>query len=105
MDKNDPAWKLAEAALATVGGDLDTLDKTFEQLKPTTRTLARAYTLCLTTPPFSNTEATRLILNTLQFALAEQAARKLNVLTGWLIGLTVLLLAFGVFEIGTELSD
>jgi hypothetical protein len=103
MDHNDPAWKLAEAADAAQHGDVDAIDRAFATLKPTPRTLARAYALCLTTPPFSQSEATRLILSTLQFAVAEESGRKLNVLTGWLIALTVALVAFNVFDLWLRL--
>jgi hypothetical protein len=98
-DRNDAAWKLAEASLDTVRGDLDAIGRAFDEIKPNTRTLARAYALCLNTPPFSQTEATRLILHTLQYALAEKTADKLNALTKALVFLTLALLLFGVFDI------
>ena len=99
MDKTHPAWIVAEAALAVLRGDNEALEKVFKELKPTTRVVAQAYALCLNTPPFSQTEATRLILGTrLQVALVEEhvAAQKrmgrtINVLTVVLVILTVLL--------------
>jgi hypothetical protein len=99
LDPNDPAVQLAEATVATLRGDLGALDRVFTDLKPDTKTIARAYALCLTTSPYSQSEATRLIVSTLQFALAEKTAHKLNVLTAWLVVLTVLLVGFGVFDV------
>lgn len=98
-DPNDPAYKLAEAALAAVRGDLDAIDRVFKELKPSTKTLTRAYTLCLTTSPYSQSEATRLILSTLQYRLAEKTAHRLNVLTLVLVCLTFLLTGFGIFDV------
>ncbi len=85
--------------MATVRGDLAAMDRIFTELKPDTRTIARAYAICLTTSPYSHTEAPRLILSTLQFAIAEKTAHRLNVLTGWLVALTLFLVAFGIFDI------
>jgi hypothetical protein len=99
MDKNDPAWKLAEAAQAMLKGDLDAMDRALAEVKPTTQDVAKAHALCLTTAPYSGSEATRLIVNSLQYAVAEKTAHKLNVLTGWLVALTVLLAIFGGFDI------
>jgi hypothetical protein len=100
LDPNDPAYKLAQAALDAVRGDLDAIDRAFKELKPDTRILTRAYTLCLMNgTPFSGTEATRLILETLQYRLAEKTAHRLNVLTGLLVFLTVVLIGFGVFDV------
>lgn len=98
-DPNDPAYMLAQAALDAWNGDLDVLDRAFKKLKPTTLIFARAYTLCLSTPPFSGAEATRLILNASQYALAEKIGRRLNVLTVWLVLLTLALVIFGGFDI------
>lgn len=103
MDENDPAWKLAEAALAVVRGDLEALDKAFTELKPTTRTLSRAYGLCLTTHPFSGTEATRLLLNTLQYSIAEKSAHQLTVLTRWVVALTVLIALLGLVDVALRI--
>jgi hypothetical protein len=57
----------------------------------------------LSTPPYSNTEATRLILSTLQCWLAEKSAHRLKILTGWLEALTVLLVGFGLFDVYVRL--
>jgi hypothetical protein len=105
-----PAWKLAmatEEARAT--GVLDVLERAFEELKPTSKTIAQAYALCLTRAPFSNSEANRLILNTrLQVALMEEhvaaqerMSRTINILTAVLVVLTLLLVVFG----GADLAD
>lgn len=102
-DPNDPAYKLAQAALDALRGDLDAIDRAFNEQKPTTRTLTRAYILCLNTPPFANTEATRLILGTLQYRLAEKTAHRLNVLTAVLVFLTLALIGFGIFDVYTRL--
>jgi hypothetical protein len=99
IDPNDPAYKLAKAAFDASRGDLEAIDRAFDELKPTTKTLTRAYTLCLHTAPFSGTEATRLILSTLQYQLAEKSAHRLNVLNAWIVALTVLLLVFGIVDI------
>jgi hypothetical protein len=99
-DPNDPAYKLAQAALDAVRGDLDAIDRAFKELKPDTRILTRAYTLCLMNgTPFSGTEATRLILNTLQYQLAEKTAKRLNVFTVFLVLLTLGLFGFGIFDV------
>jgi hypothetical protein len=103
MDNTDPAWKVAEAAFAAVRGDPDAVGKAFADLKPTTRTVSQAYAICLTTAPFSGTEATRLMLNTLQFMLAEQSARRLNVLNAWIAWLTGLVAAFGIIDVALRL--
>jgi hypothetical protein len=60
MDQNDPAWKLAQATVASLSDRGDALDRALRELKPTSGDVARAYALCLTTPPFASTEATRL---------------------------------------------
>jgi len=70
-----PAYEPVEAAFAAVRGDPDAIGRAFAELKPTTRTVSQAYAICLTTAPFSGTEATRLMLNTLQFMRAENVAR------------------------------
>jgi hypothetical protein len=103
MDENDRAMELAQAAYAARGGDLDALDRALKKLRPTTGTFARAYTICLTKQPFSGDEANRLILSTLQFALAEETTRKLTVLTRWLVVLTFVLVGFGVLDIVMKL--
>jgi hypothetical protein len=102
-DQKVPAYKLAEATLAALRGDLEAIDRAFKELKPTTKTLTRAYTLCLNTQPFSQSAATRLILSTLQYQLAEKTARRLNVLTGVPVFLTLLLTGFGIFDVYMQL--
>jgi hypothetical protein len=99
LDPNDPARKLADAALAAANGDLDAIDRAFNEQKPTTRTLTRAYALCLNTPPFSNTAAPRLILSTLQYRLAEKTAHRLYVLTRVIASLTLVLIVFGSVDV------
>jgi hypothetical protein len=99
IDTNDPAYKLAQAVDAAIKGDLDAIDRAFKELKPTTATLTRTYTILLTTAPFSSMEAPRLILNTLQYRLAEKTAQRLYVLTWVLVVLTVGLFGFGIFDI------
>lgn len=100
LDPNDPAYKLAQAALDTLNGDLNAIDRVFKELKPNTSTLTRAYTLCLISgTPFSGTEATRLILETLQFRLAEKTTHRLNELTWALVVFTVVLIGFGAFDV------
>jgi hypothetical protein len=99
IDPNDPARKLADAALAAWNGDLDAIDRAFNEQKLTTRTLTRAYVLCLNTPPFSNTAATGLILSTLQYRLAEKTAHRLYVLTWVIASLTLVLIGFGAFDV------
>jgi hypothetical protein len=99
LDPNDPARKLADAALAAANGDLDAIERAFNEHKPNTRTLTRAYTLCLTTSPFSNKETTRLILSTLQYWLAEKTAHRLYVLTWVIASLTLVLISFGAFDV------
>jgi hypothetical protein len=100
LDPNDAAHKLAQAAQDAVNGDLDAIDRAFKEQKPTTRTLTRAYALCLmSTAKFSQTEATRLILGTLQYQLAEKTARRLYVLTWVIASLTLVLACFGIFDV------
>jgi hypothetical protein len=99
LDPNDPAYKLAQAALDTLNGDLNAIDRAFKALKANTRILTRAYTLCLINGPFSQAQATRLILETLQYRLAEKTAHRLNVLTWVLVILTVGLFCFGAFDV------
>lgn len=99
INPSDPAYKLADAVLSALRGDPDALDRAFNDLKPTTATLIRAYTLCLNTAPFSGTEATRLILSTLHYRLTEKTTHRLNVLTGVLVFLTVVLIGFGIFDV------
>jgi hypothetical protein len=106
MDESDPAWKLAQAALASLS-NADRLEEAFKELKPTAITIARAYSLSLTTPPFSTREANRLILDArLQVALMEEhvAAQKrmgftINALTWVLVALTLVLVIFGVVDL------
>jgi hypothetical protein len=99
LDPNDPAYKLAQAVFDALRGDLDAIDRAFNEHKPTTRTLTRAYTICLNTPPFSGMEATRLLLGTLQYWLAEKTARRLNALTWVIASLTFVLIVFGGFDV------
>jgi hypothetical protein len=73
MDKNDAAWKLAEAAHASTNSGPDTLETALTDLKPSARDIARAYALCLSAGPFASSEAPRLILaQRLQVALVEE---------------------------------
>ncbi len=104
IDTNDPAYRLAKAAFDSARGDPDAIDRAFNELKPTTKTITRAYVFCLCIPPFYGLEAPRLILNTLQYQLAEKTARRLNVLTGVLVILTLLLIAFGIFDVCMRLN-
>ncbi len=113
MDANDPAVKLARAADASrIGDDPDQLDKTIQELKPSSATIARAYALCLNqNQPFTS-EANRLMLNTrLQVALMEEhvAAQRrmgftINALTWVLVVLTLVLVIFGVIDLGQKLN-
>jgi hypothetical protein len=106
MDENNSAWKLATAARAALNNNPDCLDDAFKELKPSAITIARAYTLSLTTIPFSQSEANRLILGArLQVALMEEhvaaqrrMGRMINVLTGVLVVLTLVLVVFGGVE-------
>lgn len=98
LDPNDPAYKLAQAAQASVNGDLDAIDRAFEEQKPTTRTLTRAYAMCLMNMSPFGAEATRLILSTLQYRLAEKSARRLYALTWVIATLTGVLIVFGLFD-------
>jgi hypothetical protein len=99
VDQNDPAWKLAEASLATARGDLKALDQAVTTLNATSKDIARAYALCLanTGEAFSQTEATRLILNTrLQVALVEEhvaAQKRMGRTIKWLNWVLVFLTA------------
>jgi|SRR5580658_3591301 hypothetical protein len=113
MDANDPAVKLARAADASrIGNDPDELDRTIQELKPNSATIARAYALCLNqNQPFTS-EANRLMLNTrLQVALVEEhvAAQRrmgftINALTWVLVVLTLVLVAFGVIDLCTKVT-
>jgi hypothetical protein len=111
MDESDTAWKLAKAVQAAASNDPDNLDKTFAELKPSATHIARAYTLCLTTSPFNLSEANRLILNArLEVALMEEhvAAQRrmgvtINVLTGVILFLTLVLVGFGVIDLWGKL--
>ena len=110
MDQDDPAWKLAAAAEATCKGDVGALDGAFTALKPTPAAVARAYSLCLTTPPFSAIEGTRLILTArLQVLLTDEivaaqrrTSRTISILIGVLVVLIVILLFLGGFEVWEE---
>jgi hypothetical protein len=87
-------------------GDLDAIDRAFEELKPDTKILTRAYALCLMNgSPFAGTEATRLILSALQYQVAEKTARRLNQLTWAIAGFTVILVGFGVFDAYCRLHE
>jgi hypothetical protein len=105
--QNDVAWKLAEAAHASLNSGPDTLDKALTDLKASAKDIARAYALCLTQVPFSSNAANRLILDTrLQVALVqehvaahERMGSKVNILTWVLILLTVVLVIFGIINI------
>jgi hypothetical protein len=111
-DENDPAWKLATAVRASLNNDPEHLERVFKELAPTATTVARAYTLCLTTPLFS-AEANRLILNTrLQVVLMEEhvAAQRrmgftINALTWVLVVLTLVLVVFGVIDLCQKLHS
>ena len=112
MDRNDPAWRLAEATLASTALDADALDAAFRELRPTARDVARAYALCITTRPYSQTEATRLILSArLQVTLMEEHVSAqhrmgltINILTGVLVVLTLVLVIFGEFDMARLFS-
>jgi hypothetical protein len=102
VDQNDPAWKIAEAALKSIDSGPSTLDAAL--LQASAKDIARAYALCLSSlTPFSQTEATRLILDTrLQVALVQEhvaaqqrMGRTLNILTVALVVLTLALVIFG----------
>lgn len=107
MNENDPAWKIAEAARASLASGPDTLDKALADLKASSNDIARAYALCLTQTPFSTSEANRLIIDSrLKVALVQEhvAAQKrmgrtLNILTWVLVVLTVVLVVFGGIDI------
>ena len=105
MDKKDPAWKLAEAAHKAAGGDVNALKEAFQTLKPDAVTVAQAQTLCLTTAPFSTSEATRLALNAMQSAISERGARKLILLTWVLVALTVALLFATAWDIYSKANS
>jgi hypothetical protein len=100
FNKNDPAWKLCEASQAALNGDLDAIDRAFNEIKPTTQIIARAYALCLIgTSPFQLSQANRLIINTLQYRVAEDAARRMDFMTRAIVGLTVVLALAAVADI------
>jgi hypothetical protein len=107
MDKNDVAWKLAEAAHASTNSGPDTLETALTDLKPSARDIARAYALCLSAGPFASSEAPRLILaQRLQVALVEEhveaqrrMGRTINALTWVLVVLTVVLVILGGIDI------
>jgi hypothetical protein len=111
VDQNDRAWRLAAAAEAAGKSDAGALDRAFAELHPTAEEVARAYSLCLTTPPFNSIEGTRLTLSArLQVLLAqEQVAaqrlmrRSINILIGVLVLLILVLLLLGSFEVWEEL--
>jgi hypothetical protein len=107
MDENDPAWKLAAAADASLQGGSDILEEAFKALKPAPTTIARAYALCLTKTPFTADSRSRMILEArLQVALMEEhvAAQRrmgftINALTWVLVVLTLVLVVFGVIDL------
>lgn len=113
MDQNDPAWKIAAAAHAAVhdGKGDDAFDKLLGDLKPSSKTLARAYALCVTEqtfwlagqykPALTMMINARLQVTLLQehIAAQERMSRTINILTGVLVVLTVVLVIFGVVEI------
>jgi hypothetical protein len=111
MNENDPAWKLAAAADASLKGGSDILEEAFKNLKPTTITIAQAYALCLTKQAFAVDSRSRMILETrLQVALMEEhvAAQRrmgftINALTWVLVVLTVVLVVFGVIDLCQKL--
>jgi hypothetical protein len=78
------------------------LEKAFAELKPTSKTIAQAYALSLTRPPFAGAAANYMTLDArLQVALMEEhvaAQRTMSAtierLTRWLVALTVALLLF-----------
>ena len=94
---------------ARANADPDILEMAFEDLKPTSKTIAQAYALCLTRAPFSGAAANYMTLETrLQVALMqehvaaqERMNRTINILTGVLVVLTLLLVVFG----GADLAD
>jgi hypothetical protein len=102
LDENDPAWKIAVAARASLGNDPDALDRTIAALQPSVAVLLQAHDLCLTTSPFSNSEAIRIVINSrLQIELAksqERVGETTNSLTRWILLLTVVLLVLAVIE-------
>jgi hypothetical protein len=111
VDQNDPAWKIAEAAQISIYRDPDALDKALTDLKASAKDIARAYAFCLTAgSPFA-AEATRLILATrLQVVLTQEhvAAQRamgatINILTGVLVFLTVVLVILGSIDIWEKL--
>ena len=92
-----------EAARAT--GVLDGLEKTFEELKPTSKTIAQAYALCLTRAPFASSEANRLILSTrLQVALVEEHVRAQRRMGLTVNILTAVLVALALLQVNTTVS-
>jgi hypothetical protein len=112
VDQNDPAWKIAEAALASVNSGPSILDAALNDSEASAKDIARAYALCLTSQtPFVSTEATRLILSArLQVALVREhvaaqrrMGRTINILTGVLVVLTVVLVILGAIAIWPQL--
>ena len=112
MDKEDPAWKIAEATYNSLSTDPSTLDATLKKLQASAEDIARAYALCLSPTPFSSTEATRLILQSrLHVALVQEhvAAQKrmgrtVNILTWALVVLTVVLVGLGGIDVWEKFS-
>ena len=112
MDQNQPAWKLAEAARATRRGEPDAMDRAIGELKPSSTTIAQAYALCFS-HPFDGDEAYRRILHSrLQVALMhehvaaqERMGLTINVLTGVLVMLTLLLVVFGLADLTDRWSS
>jgi hypothetical protein len=111
MDENDPAWKLAAAADASLKGGPDILEEAFKALEPSPTTIAQAYALCLTKSQFQADSRSGLILSArLQVALVEEhvAAQRrmgftINALTWVLVVLTLILVAFGVVDLCQKL--
>jgi hypothetical protein len=110
MDENDPAWKLAAAADASLKGGSDILEEAFKALKPAPTTIAQAYALCLTKTQFTADSRSRMILNArLQVALMEEhvAAQRrmgftINALTWVLVVLTVALVILGAMDLSQK---
>jgi hypothetical protein len=83
-----------------LNGDLDAIDRAFDAIKPTPKMIARAYALFLMgQSPFAMSEPNRLIINTLQYMVAEKAARRMDIMTRVLIGLTVVVAVTAIADI------
>jgi hypothetical protein len=111
VDNNDPSWKLADASFQTLRGDHEAFDRALTELRPTSRTLARAYALGLYAQPFISHGGVPLILEKrLQVALMEEhvaaqrrMGRTINRLTFWLVVLTLALVVFATLDLGQKL--